>query len=134
NKQDFIGAFCVTTGSKVEEISDQYKENLDDYNAILVKALGDRLAEAAAEFLHEKVRKEIWAYVNDETLSNEDLIAEKYKGIRHAPGYSACTDHLEKQIIWKLLQVEEKIGVQLSEILAMWTASFVSGYYFAHPE
>lgn len=133
-KQDYMGTFCVTTGNKVEEISEQYKTALDDYNAILVKALGDRLAEAAAEFLHEKIRKEIWGYAKEETLSNEELIAEKYKGIRPAPGYPACPDHLEKQTIWKLLEVEEKIGVQLSDSLAMWPASSVSGYYFAHPE
>ncbi len=133
-KKDFMGAFCVTTGSKVEEISDQFKADLDDYNAILVKALGDRLAEAAAEFLHEKVRKQIWGYANQETLTNEELIAEKYKGIRPAPGYPACPDHLEKQTIWRLLNVEENIGVTLSESLAMWPASSVSGYYFAHPE
>lgn len=133
-KTDFIGAFCVTTGAKVEEISDNYKNALDDYNAILVKALGDRLAEAAAEFLHEKIRKEIWGYESNETLTNEELIAEKYTGIRPAPGYPACPDHLEKNTIWDLLKVEENIGVTLSESLAMWPASSVSGYYFAHPE
>lgn len=133
-KTDYIGAFCVTTGAKVEEISDQYKNNLDDYNAILVKALGDRFAEAAAEFLHEKIRKEIWGYESNEALTNEELIAEKYKGIRPAPGYPACPDHLEKNTIWDLLKVEENIGVTLSESLAMWPASSVSGYYFAHPE
>jgi 5-methyltetrahydrofolate--homocysteine methyltransferase len=100
----------------------------------LIKALGDRLAEAFAEFLHLKVRKEIWGYASDEKLSNQELIAENYNGIRPAPGYPACPDHLEKPTIWKLLQVEEAIGVRLTESMAMWPASSVSGYYFAHPE
>ena len=132
--QDYMGCFCVTTGFGVEEKAKAFEQNLDDYNSILIKALGDRLAEAFAEYLHEKVRKEIWGYASDEQLSNQELIAENYKGIRPAPGYPACPDHLEKPTIWKLLQVEEEIGVTLTESMAMWPASSVSGYYFAHPE
>ena len=100
----------------------------------MIKALADRLAEATAEYLHEKVRKEYWGYDSDENLSNSELIAEKYNGIRPAPGYPACPDHLEKNIIWNLLDVEKNIGIKLTESLAMWPASSVSGYYFSHPE
>ena len=132
--QDYMGCFCVTTGFGVEEKAKAFEKDLDDYNSILVKALGDRLAEAFAEYLHLQVRKEIWGYAYDENLSNQDLIAENYKGIRPAPGYPACPDHLEKPTIWKLLDVEQKIGVTLTESMAMWPASSVSGYYFAHPE
>jgi 5-methyltetrahydrofolate--homocysteine methyltransferase len=133
-KQDFIGCFCVTTGFGVDEKAAEFEKQLDDYNSILVKALGDRLAEAFAEYLHLKVRKEIWGYASDENLSNQDLIDEEYKGIRPAPGYPACPDHLEKPTIWKLLNVESEIGVTLTESMAMWPASSVSGYYFANPE
>jgi len=132
--QDYMGCFCVTTGFGVDEKAAEFENNLDDYNSILVKALGDRLAEAFAEYLHLKVRKEIWGYASDENLSNQDLISEEYKGIRPAPGYPACPDHLEKPTIWKLLNVEQEIGVTLTESMAMWPASSVSGYYFAHPE
>jgi len=132
--QDYMGCFCVTTGFGVDEKAKEFENNLDDYNSILVKALGDRLAEAFAEYLHLKVRKEIWGYASDESLSNQELISEEYKGIRPAPGYPACPDHLEKPTIWKLLNVEQKIGVTLTESMAMWPASSVSGYYFAHPE
>ncbi|MEK8179446.1 methionine synthase [Flavobacterium buctense] len=133
-KQDYIGCFCVTTGFGVDEKATEFEKQLDDYNSILVKALGDRLAEAFAEYLHLKVRKEIWGYASDESLSNQDLIDEEYKGIRPAPGYPACPDHLEKPTIWKLLNVEQEIGVKLTESMAMWPASSVSGYYFANPE
>ena len=133
-KQDYIGCFCVTTGFGVDEKAAEFEQQLDDYNSILVKALGDRLAEAFAEYLHLKVRREIWGYASDENLSNQDLINEEYKGIRPAPGYPACPDHLEKPTIWKLLQVEEAIGVKLTESMAMWPAASVSGYYFAHPQ
>ncbi|WMW77518.1 methionine synthase [Flavobacterium sp. 20NA77.7] len=132
--QDYMGCFCVTTGFGVEEKAKAFEKELDDYNSILVKALGDRLAEAFAEYLHLQVRKEIWGYASDENLSNQDLIAEKYKGIRPAPGYPACPDHLEKATLWHLLDVENVIGVKLTESMAMWPASSVSGYYFAHPE
>ncbi|MBD0726380.1 methionine synthase [Flavobacterium sp. L1I52] len=131
---DYMGAFCVTTGFGVDEWADEYRDNLDDYNSIMVKALADRLAEAFAEYLHEKVRKEFWGYDAEETLTNEELIKENYKGIRPAPGYPACPDHLEKPTIWKLLKVEEEIGVTLTESMAMWPAASVSGYYFANPD
>jgi 5-methyltetrahydrofolate--homocysteine methyltransferase len=133
-KQDYIGCFCVTTGFGVDEKANEFEKQLDDYNSILVKALGDRLAEAFAEYLHLKVRKEIWGYTSEESLSNQDLIDEEYKGIRPAPGYPACPDHLEKPTIWKLLNVEQEIGVRLTESMAMWPASSVSGYYFGNPE
>ena len=131
---DYIGAFCVTTGFGVDEWAAEFEKDLDDYNSIMVKALADRFAEAFAEYLHEKVRKEVWGYSKDETLSAEAMIAEEYKGIRPAPGYPACPDHLEKPTIWKLLNVENKIGVTLTESMAMWPASSVSGYYFGNPE
>ncbi|HQW69679.1 MAG TPA: methionine synthase [Flavobacterium sp.] len=133
-KQDYIGCFCVTTGFGVDEKAAEFEKQLDDYNSIMVKALGDRFAEAFAEYLHLKVRKEIWGYASDENLSNEDLIKENYNGIRPAPGYPACPDHLEKTTIWKLLNVEQEIGVTLTESMAMWPASSVSGYYFANQQ
>lgn len=133
-KVDYMGAFCVTTGFGVDEWAAEFEAALDDYNSIMVKALADRFAEAFAEYLHEKVRKEFWGYAADEVLSKEDLIEESYKGIRPAPGYPACPDHLEKPTIWKLLNVEEEIGVTLTESMAMWPASSVSGYYFGNPE
>ncbi|MEA9413297.1 methionine synthase [Flavobacterium sp. PL02] len=131
---DYIGAFCVTTGFGVDEWAAEFEKDLDDYNSIMVKALADRFAEAFAEYLHEKVRKDFWGYDVDESLSTEDLIEENYKGIRPAPGYPACPDHLEKPTIWKLLNVEEEIGVTLTESMAMWPASSVSGYYFGNPK
>jgi len=132
--QDYMGAFCVTTGFGVEKRAEEFRKNLDDYNSIMLKALADRLAEALAEYLHLRIRKEFWGYASDEQLENNDLIKEAYKGIRPAPGYPACPDHLEKETIWELLQVEERIGVTLTESLAMWPAASVSGYYVAHPE
>ncbi|MCI3937619.1 methionine synthase [Chryseobacterium aahli] len=132
-KTDYMGAFCVCTGFGTDELSDQYEKDNDDYNAIMVKAIADRFAEAYTEFLHKKVRTEYWGYANQENLSNEDLIAEKYKGIRPAPGYPACPDHLEKHAIWDLLKVEENIGVYLTESLAMFPTAAVSGYYFGSP-
>lgn len=131
-RQDYMGCFAVTTGFGTDELVKEFQENLDDYNAIMVKALADRLAEAFAEYLHKKVRTEYWGYALNEDLSNEELIKEGYKGIRPAPGYPACPDHLEKKTIWKLLKVEEKIGIKLTESLAMWPASSVSGYYFGN--
>ena len=133
-KVDYMGAFCVTTGFGVDEWAAEFEAALDDYNSIMVKALADRFAEAFAEYLHDKVRKEFWGYAADEVLCKEDLIEESYKGIRPAPGYPACPDHLEKPTIWKLLNVEEEIGVVLTESMAMWPASSVSGYYFGNPE
>ncbi|WDF60259.1 methionine synthase [Flavobacterium sp. KACC 22758] len=131
---DYMGAFCVTTGFGVDEWAAEYEKNLDDYNSIMVKALADRFAEAFAEYLHERVRKDFWGYDADESLTNEELIKENYKGIRPAPGYPACPDHLEKPTIWKLLDVEKQIGVKLTESMAMWPASSVSGYYFGNPK
>ena len=133
-KQDYMGCFCVTTGFGVDEKAAEFEKQLDDYSSIMIKALGDRLAEAFAEYLHLKVRKEIWGYASEENLSNQDLISEEYHGIRPAPGYPACPDHLEKPAIWKLLNVEQEIGVTLTESMAMWPASSVSGYYFGNPE
>jgi 5-methyltetrahydrofolate--homocysteine methyltransferase len=111
-----------------------FEADHDDYSAIIAKALADRLAEALAEYMHEKVRKELWGYAAQEKLSNEQLIDEAYRGIRPAPGYPACPDHLEKQTIWDILQVEQSIGIQLTESLAMYPTAAVSGYYFAHPQ
>ncbi len=132
--QDYIGCFCVSTGFGTDELSNRYREDLDDYNSILIKALSDRLAEAFAEYLHKEVRQKYWGYATHENLTNEELIQESYKGIRPAPGYPACPDHLEKLTIWELLQVERRIGVKLTESLAMWPAASVSGYYFGNPE
>lgn len=132
--QDYIGAFCVTTGFGTEQLAKDFEANHDDYNSIMIKALADRLAEAFAEYLHQKVRTDFWGYASNENLSNQELIKEAYKGIRPAPGYPACPDHLEKKTIWDILKVEETIGVKLTESLAMWPAASVSGYYFANPE
>jgi 5-methyltetrahydrofolate--homocysteine methyltransferase len=131
--QDYVGCFCVTAGFGADEVAAKYSEENDDYNSIMVKALADRFAEAYAEFLHYKIRKEYWGYASDENLNNEQMIKEEYKGTRPAPGYPACPDHLEKNMIWDILNVEENIGVKLTESLAMWPAASVSGYYFAHP-
>ena len=132
--KDYMGSFCVSTGFGTQELAAQFEADHDDYNSIMIKALADRLAEAFAEYLHKKVRTQHWSYAKNENLSNDDLIKESYKGIRPAPGYPACPDHLEKKTIWKLLNVEENIGVKLTESLAMWPAASVSGYYFGHPE
>ena len=132
--QDYIGCFCVSTGFGTDELADGYRKNLDDYNSIMVKALADRFAEAFAEYLHKEVRIDHWGYAADEGLSNEELIKESYVGIRPAPGYPACPDHLEKLTLWELMEVKEKIGVELTDSLAMWPAASVSGYYFGNPE
>jgi 5-methyltetrahydrofolate--homocysteine methyltransferase len=132
--QDYIGCFCVTAGLGADALADAYTTKLDDYGNILVKALADRLAEAFAEYLHREVRVVQWGYAPGEQLDNEALIREAYKGIRPAPGYPACPDHLEKNTIWDILDVEARIGVRLTESLAMWPAASVSGYYFAHPQ
>ncbi|MDX1758129.1 MAG: methionine synthase [Arenibacter algicola] len=132
--QDYIGCFCVSTGFGTDELADGYRINLDDYNSIMVKALADRFAEAFAEYLHKEVRIDHWGYAADEGLSNEELIKESYVGIRPAPGYPACPDHLEKLTLWELMEVKEKIGVELTDSLAMWPAASVSGYYFGNPE
>ncbi|MGR7813940.1 methionine synthase [Lacinutrix undariae] len=130
-KTDYMGAFCVGIFG-AQELADSYRAKGDDYNGIMVQAIADRFAEAFAEYLHKQIRTKHWGYSYDETLSKEDLIKENYKGIRPAPGYPACPDHLEKETIWELLQVEKLIGVTLTESLAMWPAATVSGYYFAN--
>ncbi len=133
-RQDFIGAFCVTAGIGLDEISKRFEKDHDDYNGIMVKALADRLAEAFAERLHEKVRKEYWGYAPTESLRHEDLVREKYQGIRPAPGYAACPDHLEKKTLFRLLDIEKNIGVNLTHSMAMVPPSSVSGWYFSHPD
>ncbi|AYF35115.1 methionine synthase [Vreelandella sp. 21] len=133
-KADWIGGFAVTTGHGVDELSKAYEAAGDDYNAIMVQALTDRLAEAFAERMHERVRKEFWGYVPEETLDNDALIAEKYQGIRPAPGYPACPDHTEKATLFRLLDATENTGLALTENFAMWPAAAVSGWYFAHPQ
>ncbi|MBB3182587.1 5-methyltetrahydrofolate--homocysteine methyltransferase [Halomonas fontilapidosi] len=132
-KPDWIGGFAVTTGHGVEALAERYKAAGDDYNAILVQSLTDRLAEAFAERLHERVRKEFWGYVPEETLDNDALIAEKYQGIRPAPGYPACPDHTEKATLFRLLQATDNAGLALTENFAMWPAAAVAGWYFSHP-
>jgi 5-methyltetrahydrofolate--homocysteine methyltransferase len=131
---DYIGAFAVTAGHGIDTRVAAFEKNHDDYAAILLKALADRLAEAFAERMHERVRKEFWGYAAGERLSNEQLIAEEYRGIRPAPGYPACPDHTEKATIWKLLDVENNAGIKLTDSFAMWPAAAVSGLYFAHPK
>jgi 5-methyltetrahydrofolate--homocysteine methyltransferase len=131
---DYIGAFAVTAGIGAQELADHYQQQNDDYNALMVKALADRLAEAFAEHLHERVRREYWAYAPGEALDKESLIKEKYRGIRPAPGYPACPEHSDKQAIFDLLKVSNSIGMSLTESYAMLPAASVSGFYFAHPE
>jgi 5-methyltetrahydrofolate--homocysteine methyltransferase len=133
DKRDWIGLFAVTAGDGLDAIVSHYEADHDDFNAILAKALADRLAEAFAEYLHERVRKEFWGYATGESLSNAELIKERYQGIRPAPGYPACPDHREKEVIFKVLHAED-IGMELTESLAMTPAASVSGYYMAHPE
>ncbi|MDX1556869.1 MAG: vitamin B12 dependent-methionine synthase activation domain-containing protein, partial [Xanthomonadales bacterium] len=132
--RDHIGLFAVTAGLGIEEHVQRFEDRHDDYNAILLKALADRLAEAFAECLHHKVRKDLWAYAPEEELDNEALIAEAYRGIRPAPGYPACPDHSEKVKIFRLLEATSRAGIELTEGFAMYPAASVSGYYFAHPE
>lgn len=133
-KDDYMGAFCVTAGIGCEEKAKEFEKDHDDYNSIMVKALADRFAEACAERMHERVRKELWGYDAGENLSNGELIREKYRGIRPAPGYPACPDHTEKAKLFKLLNVTESIGVELTDSFAMFPAASVSGWYFGHPE
>ncbi|GHB65849.1 hypothetical protein GCM10008107_13600 [Psychrosphaera saromensis] len=131
---DYIGAFAVTAGFGADELAEQFLAEHDDYNNIMVKTIADRLAEALAEYLHQQVRKEYWGYAADETLPNDDLIREKYQGIRPAPGYPACPEHTEKSKLWQLLDVEKRIGMNLTESYAMWPGASVSGWYFSHPD
>ena len=131
---DYIGGFSVTAGLGIEKLIEQFEKDHDDYNAIMTKALADRLAEAFAEYLHEQVRTRLWGYAPDEDLDNDQLIREKYTGIRPASGYPAQPDHTEKHILFDLLGVQESTGITLTEHLAMNPASSVSGLYFAHPD
>jgi 5-methyltetrahydrofolate--homocysteine methyltransferase len=131
---DYMGAFAVTGGIGEDELAQLYIDDGDDYSAIMAKAVADRLAEAFAEYLHQQVRKELWGYAADETLDNEALIREKYQGIRPAPGYAACPEHTEKQLIWDLLDVEKHTGMKLTESYAMWPGASVSGWYFSYPD
>ena len=133
-KQDYIGAFAVTAGIGIEEHVRRFEEAHDDYSAIMLKALADRLAEAFAEYLHQRVRREYWGYADDETLDNEALISEQYRGIRPAPGYPACPEHTEKAKLWELLDAEAATGIRLTESFAMYPTSSVSGWYYSHPE
>jgi 5-methyltetrahydrofolate--homocysteine methyltransferase len=132
-RTDHVGAFAVTAGIKLEELCSRFDRDHDDYNSIMAKALADRFAEAFAEFLHKRVRAE-WGYGRSEDLSNDDLIHEKYRGIRPAPGYPACPDHTEKRLLFDLLRVESNAGITLTESFAMLPAAAVSGWYFAHPD
>jgi 5-methyltetrahydrofolate--homocysteine methyltransferase len=132
--RDYVGAFVVTAGLGIDARAAAFERAHDDYSSIMLKALADRLAEAAAEYLHAEVRRVHWGYAADEKLSNEQLINESYRGIRPAPGYPACPDHTEKATLWKLLDVEKNIGVQLTESFVMMPAASVSGFYYAHPE
>ena len=134
NIKDYLGAFAVTAGIEEDELAQAFTDDGDDYNAIMLKAVADRLAEAFAEYLHEQVRTQLWGYAADEALNNEALIAEKYSGIRPAPGYSACPEHTEKQQIWDLLDTEKHTGMKLTDSYAMWPGASVSGWYFSHPE
>jgi 5-methyltetrahydrofolate--homocysteine methyltransferase len=133
-KADYIGGFAVTSGAREDKISKRFAKANDDYGSILVKALADRLAEAFAERMHERVRREFWAYVPDESLTNEERLNEAYRGIRPAPGYPAQPDHTEKATLFRLLEAERRIGISLTESFAMWPGSSVSGLYFAHPD
>tara|TARA_X000001036_G_scaffold318206_1_gene296624 strand:- start:191 stop:940 length:750 start_codon:yes stop_codon:yes gene_type:complete len=133
-KKDYIGAFAVAAGFGMEEKIKQFEADHDDYNAIMLKALADRFAEAFAECLHSKIRKEYWGYIPDESINNEGLIKELYKGIRPAPGYPACPDHTEKRTLWDLIQVEKNTGITLTESYAMYPTASISGWYFSHPE
>ncbi|WP_026344841.1 methionine synthase [Oceanimonas smirnovii] len=134
SKPDYIGGFAVTGGIGEDEIVKRYKDAHDDYNAIMASAVADRLAEAFAEYMHLKVRREYWGYAPDETLSNDELIREKYQGIRPAPGYPACPEHTEKGTLWQWLDVENRIGMKLTESYAMWPGAAVSGFYFSYPD
>jgi 5-methyltetrahydrofolate--homocysteine methyltransferase len=133
NSPDYIGGFAVTSGHGLKEIVEKFQADHDDYNAIMAEAIADRLAEAFAEYLHQRVREE-WGFGNLEKLTTEDLIHEKYRGIRPAAGYPACPDHTEKGTLWGLLDVEQHTGIKLTESFAMWPGSSVSGLYFAHPD
>jgi 5-methyltetrahydrofolate--homocysteine methyltransferase len=130
---DYLGAFAVTAGIGIETKLDEFEADHDDYNSIMLKSLADRLAEAFAERMHERVRQEFWGYAPGESLSNEELVREEYRGIRPAPGYPACPDHTEKAILWQLLDPLHNAGISITESFAMLPAASVSGFYFSHP-
>ena len=133
-KSDYLGGFAVTAGIGAEALAKRYQDDNNDYASLMIKALADRLAEAFAENLHARVRAEYWAYAPDEGLSTEELISERYRGIRPAPGYPACPEHSEKETLFSLLDAEEEIGIALTDSYAMTPAASVSGYYFSHPD
>jgi 5-methyltetrahydrofolate--homocysteine methyltransferase len=133
-KPDWIGGFAVTAGLGIEQHLERFRAEHDDYSSIILKALADRLAEAFAERMHERVRREFWGYAPDEALDNDALIAEQYKGIRPAPGYPACPDHTEKTTLFKLLDATANAGIELTEGFSMYPAAAVSGWYFSHPD
>jgi 5-methyltetrahydrofolate--homocysteine methyltransferase len=133
-KADYIGAFAVAAGFGIESRVKAFEDAHDDYSAILLKALADRFAEAAAEYMHAQTRQRLWGYAANESLDNESLISEKYVGIRPAPGYPACPDHTEKPLLWQLMNVEAETGISLTESYAMYPAAAVSGWYFSHPD
>ncbi len=133
-RADYLGAFALTAGIGIEEHVARFEAAHDDYSSIMLKALADRLAEAFAERMHERVRREFWGYAADEQLSSAALIREEYRGIRPAPGYPACPDHTEKATLWKLLDAERAAGMRLTESFAMWPTAAVSGWYFSHPQ
>ena len=130
---DYLGGFAVTAGLQIEEKLADFQRDHDDYSSILLKALADRLSESFAEHMHERVRKEFWAYNPNEKFTNDELVEEKYRGIRTAPGYPACPDHTEKESLWKILDVEKNTGIKLTDSFAMLPTASVSGFYFAHP-
>lgn len=132
--EDYVGGFAVTAGIGIDEHVARFEAEHDDYQAIMIKALADRLAEAFAERMHQRVRKEFWGYASDETLSNADLVQEQYKGIRPAAGYPACPDHTEKDTLWELLKAQQNAGISLTESKAMVPTAAVSGIYYSHPE
>lgn len=132
-RRDYIGAFAVTAGIGIEPHLHRFHEAHDDYSSIILKALADRLAEAFAERLHERVRREFWGYAPEERLSNDQLIKEQYRGIRPAPGYPSCPDHTEKGTLWQLLEPEKNAGISITESFAMYPTAAVSGWYFSHP-
>jgi 5-methyltetrahydrofolate--homocysteine methyltransferase len=131
---DYVGAFAVTAGLGVPEKIMEFKKGLDDYSAILLESVADRLAEAFAERMHERVRRDLWGYAPDERLDEEGLLKERYAGIRPAPGYPASPEHTEKRTLWELLDVERHVGIELTDSMAMWPGASVSGWYFSHPE
>ena len=132
-REDYIGGFAVTTGIQIDQIAAEFEKDNDDYNSIMVKALADRLAEAFAELLHHRARQD-WGFGGDQDLTMEDIVKERYRGIRPAPGYPACPDHTQKKTLWKMMDVQRHTGIMLTESFAMWPGSSVCGLYFGHPD